>query len=90
MPKKDFKNNPALAFIGTQEEEPAAEPQQEPTPEPAPEKKPRRQKQEFWRVCLNLRPEYKEFVSDEAWKARKNVTEYFNDLVAADIAAKQK
>ena len=86
MPKKDFKDNPALAYLNTQEE--TTEIKREPETE-SPEANGRRKKQEYWRVCLNLRPEFKEYVGDEAWKARKTSTEYINDLIAADMVIKQ-
>ena len=87
MPKKSFKDNPALAYLNTQEE--TIETQRDPAAGSQPEAKWHRQKQEYWRVCLNLRPEFKEYVNDEAWKARKTATEYINDLIAADMAIKQ-
>ena len=86
MPKKNFKDNPALAYLNTQEE--TKEIKQEPETE-NPETNGRRKKQEYWRVCLNLRPEFKEYIGDEAWKARKTSTEYINDLIAADMVIKQ-
>ena len=89
MPKKSFKDNPALAYLNTQGETQKTEIKYGPETESPPEAKGRRQKQEYWRVCLNLRPEFKEYVNDEAWKARKTATEYINDLIAADRVIKQ-
>jgi len=86
MPKKSFKDNPALAYLNTQGE--TAEIKDRPETG-RPDARGRRQKQEYWRVCLNLRPEFKGYVGDEAWKARKTSTEYINDLIAADMAIKQ-
>ena len=87
MPKKDFKDNPALAYLNTQEVK--VDPPQDPVQENQPDDNTSRKKQVYWRVCFNLRPEYKEYVGDEAWKARKTVTEYINDLIAADMVIKQ-
>lgn len=42
-----------------------------------------------YRINLKLRPEYKQYLSDEAWKAKTSVTEYINDLIAADIEIKK-
>lgn len=39
---------------------------------------------EHYRINLKLRPEYKEYLTDEAWKARKSITEYINDLIQSD------
>ena len=82
MPKKSFKDNPVLAFISAPqeaEEIPAGE-----APRSA-----RREKGTYWRACLNLRAEYKEYVADEAWKRRITATDYINGLIAADMEAKQ-
>ena len=38
-----------------------------------------------YRLTLRLRPEYKEYLEQAAWKSKKNVTEYLNDLIAADM-----
>jgi len=43
----------------------------------------------FYRINLKLRPEFRQYLDDESWKARKSITEYLNDLIAADMAAKQ-
>ena len=43
----------------------------------------------YYRINLKLRPEFRQYLDDESWKARKSITEYLNDLIAADMAAKQ-
>ena len=43
-----------------------------------------------YRINLSLRPEFRQYLDDEAWKARKSITQYINDLIAADMAAKQQ
>ena len=48
----------------------------------------RRKKSEFWRVCWNIRPEFEQYLKDVSWRERKTVTEYVNELIAADMAAK--
>lgn len=42
----------------------------------------------YYRINLKLRPEYKEYLTDEAWKARKSITEYVNDLIQKDRDSK--
>lgn len=37
-----------------------------------------------YRINLKLRPQYREYLELEAWKARKSITEYINDLIEAD------
>ena len=44
----------------------------------------------YYRINLKLRPEFRQYLDDESWKARKSITEYLNDLIAADMAAKQR
>ena len=87
MPKKNFKDSPALSYINQTQDETTRETAQPAAVQTLPvnEKKGRKQKSEFWRVCLNLRPEFEAYVKDEAWKARKDVTTYINDLIAADM-----
>jgi len=41
-----------------------------------------------YRINLKLRPEFKEYLTEESWKSRKSVTEYVNDLIQADKDAK--
>jgi len=80
MQKKSFKDNPALAYVTGSQTEDAGQDQ-----EPKSGRKP---KGEYYRVCLNLRPEFRQYLDDESWKARQTVTEYVNCLIAADMAAK--
>lgn len=44
--------------------------------------------QKSYRINLKLRPEYRQYLDDEAWKARKSITEYLNDLIQADMDEK--
>lgn len=41
-----------------------------------------------YRINLKLRPEFREYLDTEAWKARKSITEYINDLIQADKDSK--
>ena len=88
MPKKNFKGSQALSYINQPEEETNREAAQPIPPAPV-QKRGQKQKGEYWRTSFNLRPEYETFLKDEAWKARKDVTTYVNDLIAADMEAKQ-
>lgn len=45
-------------------------------------------KKEDYRINLKLRGEFKQYLNDEAWKSRKSITEYINDLIQADMDAK--
>jgi len=42
-----------------------------------------------YRINLKLRPQFKNYLDDAAWKARKSITEYLNDLIQADIDSKK-
>ena len=44
--------------------------------------------QKYYRINLKLKAEYKEYLSDASWAVRKSITEYINDLIEADKAAK--
>ena len=43
---------------------------------------------QHYRLNLKLRAEYKDYLADASWAARKSITEYINDLIGADMAAK--
>ena len=102
MPRKSFKDDPALAFISVplsahlqevqeevQAKEEAASGLRPPASGPAGQPKPGKAgKGTYWRACLNLRAEYKEYINEEAWKQRITATDYINRLIAADMAAK--
>jgi predicted HicB family RNase H-like nuclease len=34
-----------------------------------------------YRINLKLRPQYHEYLMEEAWKAKKSITEFINDLI---------
>ena len=38
----------------------------------------------YYRLNLKLKAEYKEYLEEESWKARKSITQYINDLIQAD------
>jgi hypothetical protein len=78
MAKKSFADNPALAFISTQRIEELPKTQGEQASKPT-----------YYRLNLKLRGEYRQYLDDESWKARKSITEYLNDLIAADMKAKK-
>ena len=80
MATKSFKDNPALAFIGTQQADNTADTQKaQSTPEAQPT---------YYRLNLKLRGEFRQYLDDESWKARISMTEYINRLIEADMAAK--
>ena len=54
-----------------------------------PAMKGRRPKQEFWRVCWNIKPEHKEYLELASAQARKSITEYINDLIETDKAGNE-
>jgi hypothetical protein len=84
MPKKNFKDNPALAFIGTRQET-------EETVAPVPEEtKPGQNHSGHYRVNLKLKAEYKTYLDGASWRSKKSITQYINDLIAADREANQK
>jgi len=91
MPKKSFKDNPALAFIGnTQVSEPATLTDDTEvseltleevfTPTPAEKSESRRE----YRINLRLSEEYKEYLDWASWSRKKSITQYVNELIAAD------
>jgi len=84
MSKKSFKDNPALAFIGnTKTAETVPAPEIRPnnaTPPPA-ESNPN---QKYYRINLKLKAEYKDYLEQASWDSRKSITQYINDLIAAD------
>lgn len=75
MAKKDFRTG-ADKFISAFDTQPAQETQQPQQPQK-------------YRVNLKLRPQYREYLELEAWKARKSITEYMNDLIEADKQKKE-
>ena len=82
MPKKNFKDNPALAFIGnnaakdtedtTHAEDAVMDTTEEKTTQP------------YFRFNLKLKGEYEEYLKWVSWRDRKSVTQYINDLIEAD------
>lgn len=46
--------------------------------------------QTHYRINLKLRPQYREYLELESWKARKSITEYMNDLIEADKQRKER
>lgn len=45
---------------------------------------------EYYRLNLKLKAEYKEYLKDESWKARMSITEYLNNLIKNDMLEKDK
>ena len=88
MSKKSFKDNPALAFISTpQDANETHEPQKTQgtqgtydTHTPPPPK--------YYRLNLKLKAEYRDYLDRVSWENRKSITQYLNDLIEADRAAK--
>lgn len=48
------------------------------------------QRKTFYRINLKLRPEFRQYLDDESWKARKSITEYINDLIQSDKDSKEQ
>jgi hypothetical protein len=71
MPGKNFKDSPALAFIGNND----AKGTQDTTDEMA---------HPYFRFNLKLKSEYKEYLKWASWRDQKSVTRYINDLIEAD------
>jgi len=42
-----------------------------------------------YRINLKLRPKFRQYLDDEAWKARTSITEYLNELIQADMDKKK-
>jgi hypothetical protein len=84
MTKKNFKDNPALAFIGNPPEtEVKGLPGADTNPtltEPLKDVS----GQKYYRINLKLKAEYKEYLDEVSWRNRKSITQYINDLIAAD------
>jgi len=41
--------------------------------------------EKLYRLSTKISFEYERFIRDEAWKARKTVTQYINDLIKAEM-----
>lgn len=91
MPKKDFKNNPALAFIGTQKTQGTDEPQepqgtQATLPAPADHEPAAPAPARYYRLNLKLKAEYKDYLERVSWENHQSITQYLNDLIERDKA----
>jgi len=82
MPRKSFKDNPALAYIGKVQ---VSEPPEAPEVPVPPDGDGTEAK--HYRINLKLRPEYREYLENASWRSRKSITQYINDLIAADREA---
>ena len=101
MPKKSFKDNPALAFIGSTQEPQEAH-RTHGTHEPDRGNTPIKEKaaftssgfpttapqQKHYRLNLKLKAEYKDYLDRVSWENRKSITQYVNDLIQADMDTK--
>jgi len=85
MSKKNFKDNPALAFIGnlgagkTDEVKPSTQPDTQAVSSDVVEIK-----KGHYRINLKLKTEYKTYLEVVSWKNKKSITQYINDLIEAD------
>ena len=43
-----------------------------------------------YRINLKLRPQFRQYLDNEAWKARKSISEYLNDLIQEDMEKKNE
>lgn len=80
MAKKDFKIG-ADKFISAFDTQPQQAQETQETPKP---------QQTHYRINLKLRPQYKDYLETAAWKARKSITEYINDLIESDKQEKER
>ena len=74
MSKKDFKNNPAMAFIGkgTQDTQDTLDTQDT------------QDTNRTSRINLKLYGLHKEYLERVSWHDRTSITQYINDLIAKD------
>ena len=42
----------------------------------------------YYRLNLKLKAEYREYLNRVSWESHKSITQYINDLIAADKATK--
>lgn len=100
MPKKSFKDNPALAFIGTAQD---AEPDLNSTlktqegsgitPKAVKAEfasdfsaqSPIPSPQKYYRLNLKLKAEFKEYLDRVSWEKHISITQYVNTLIEADM-----
>lgn len=95
MPKKSFKDNPALAFIGKAQiaapEESGTHEAQQTQETYMPQEAQGTQEQpaaKYYRLNLKLKAEYRDYLERVSWEAHKSITQYLNDLIEADKATK--
>lgn len=92
MPKKSFKDNPALAFIGkaqiTAPEESGTHEAQQTQETYTPQETQEQPSAKYYRLNLKLKAEYRDYLERVSWEAHKSITQYLNDLIEADKAAK--
>jgi hypothetical protein len=84
MPKKSFKDSPALAFIGNPKATEAAKIPDMRTGFPMMEHAENIDGQKYYRINLKLKAEYKDYLEWVSWKNKKSITQYINDLIEAD------
>ena len=92
MAKKSYRNDPGGVdrfFSDTPQDSSVADNTQQTQSTPIAQETQNAQ-QMYYRINLRLRPEYRQYLDDESWKARMSITEYLNELIAADMAAKRK
>jgi len=85
MPKKSFKSNPAMAFIGnntqdTQDTQDTRALSSVDSIKTIPV---------HYRLNLKLKREYQEYLEQVSWHDRKSITQYINDLIAMDKAKRE-
>ena len=47
-----------------------------------------RPEREYYRLNLKLRAEFRDYLENASWSAKKSITQYLNDLIAADMGGK--
>ena len=89
MPKKTFKENTEHLdrFFSGDDENETYETQSTRITQNTQTKR-AAQPTEYYRLNLKLKKEYRDYLDNASWAARKSITQYLNDLIEADKAIK--
>ena len=101
MAKKSFRDNPALAFIGSAQineptifpansiEIPIEMPIENVSESLIKEEAVMDDTKKYYRLNLKLKSEFREYLEWASWHSKKSITQYINELVAADKKKKE-